>query len=175
MGYASWVVCNKEQHCWDPYLPHQPEFTVFQNPCFAFSNEGEGDETELASTSPQKKPLRVLLRTAVMSPRIIYPVPPIFPPRESTVLRVKSEEHHGSQSFWRCEHLMLFNFVLLTFPEVMSSLGQGCIISEFDGTSKIMLLCFPPYGVLPSKNFLKVGHLALAWFLESSSVCSADI
>lgn len=110
----------------------------------------------------KKKPLKVLLRTAVVCPQIVYPVPPVSPPRENTVLRVKSKEHHGSQSFWHCERLTLFNFVLLTFPEVMSSLGQDCIISEFDGTSKIMLLCFPPYGVLPSKNFLKVGHLALA-------------
>ena len=120
------------------------------------------NKTELANTSPQKKTLKALLRTAVTSPQIIYPVPRVSPPQENAVLNVKSEEHHGCQSFWRCECLMLFDFVLLTFPEVMSSLGQDCIILKFDGTSKIMLLCFPPYRVLPSKNFLKVGQLALA-------------
>lgn len=120
------------------------------------------NETELANTSPQKKTPQSTAEDSSHESINHLSCPPISPPRESTVLRVESEEHHGSQSFWRCECLTLFDFVRLTFPEVMSSLGQDCIISEFDGTSKIVLLRFPPYGVLPSKNFLKVGQLALA-------------
>ena len=56
------------------------------------------NETELANTSPQKKTPQSTAEDSSHESINHLSCPPISPPRESTVLRVESEEHHGSQS-----------------------------------------------------------------------------
>ena len=126
------------------------------------------NETELANTSPQKKPPQSTAEDSSHESINHLSCPPISPPRESTVRRVESEEHHGSQSLalW-VPHVVWFCAVNFSRGDVIFGTGLynfGVWWNLKDHVASFPTLWGPPFQKFPESWPVSLGLILRKFF-----------